>query len=78
MKRRQPKPPLYHHAHPYTPRFFWRTCDECRMQFKKESGWYHRLRYQCGIDIRSVKIYLCQDCAPTQEEADQYFKERDS
>ena len=59
---------------PIFPKWFWKMCESCKMEFKNEPGWeYRRWAMHClGADYDCA--YLCKVCAPTQEIALRIFK----
>lgn len=52
---------------------FWRLCDNCEKEFRFESGWISVTPpYQNNVGTRR---YLCKECAPTKENAIEYFSD---
>jgi len=57
---------------PIFPKWFWKMCESCKMEFKNEPGWEYRTWEPWGVDY--VYAYLCKECTPTQEEAMRILK----
>ena len=51
--------------------FFWQKCDICGRDFRRERGW-RAIVFPWGGGVGRDK-YLCHDCAPTFEAANDYF-----
>jgi hypothetical protein len=52
------------------PLIFWKTCENCKHLFVRESMWYSldaNIYRQYHIGLHR---YLCLDCAPTYEDAE--------
>lgn len=69
MKRKAKKryPDLYQ----FRSLLFWYPCSKCGKEFRRERGW----RALTGPWVNNCGRwrYLCPECAPTREEADEYF-----
>lgn len=64
--------PIYGYPVPCTPWFFWRTCDCCKWEFRREMGWVYALKWG-KFDVRN---YLCRSCAPDLETAKVLFERK--
>jgi len=53
--------------------FFWKECDKCRNQFKKEKMWFSVTPSYDHLLYGETKRYLCKECAPTMEIAEKYM-----
>lgn len=68
MKR---TPEKYPSIKKYKSFFFWKTCQKCYQEFRREPGWQ--------IDGVSINLrvryflYVCQACCPNKEEANKAF-----
>jgi len=51
--------------------FTWNKCSKCGQDFRREKGW--RALTGPFYNGNGVWHYLCYDCAPTREIADEYF-----
>lgn len=50
--------------------FFFRKCEKCGLEFIREWGWEDLVTTSC---FRAEHKYLCQDCAKTIIEAQDFF-----
>ncbi len=52
------------------PLFFWKLCDKCRKEFRREWGWH----YVSGpyFNGRGHRRYLCHSCADIRGVAAEY------
>lgn len=41
--------------------FFWKLCDCCKQEFRREPGWWLRIP---GANHHVFDKYLCAECAP--------------
>ena len=65
MKREQKRE---FNIEPYKSRWFWKKCEECGMEFKVEPGWRFSILTYIGFgEYCKTYVYLCRECAPTQE-----------
>lgn len=53
-----------------SPLLFWKTCEVCDIEFRRESGWVFRRVWHGQSTIRT---YLCQDCATTEEDVQHHL-----
>lgn len=69
MKRETKK--RYQDLNSFFPLLFWYTCTKCKKEFRREKGW----RGLTGPWLSGVGQwrYLCRECAPTREDADNFF-----
>ena len=42
--------------------FFWKTCDSCKQEFRREPGWLIIIPV---ANLFVCEKYLCEECAPT-------------
>jgi hypothetical protein len=47
------------------PRFFWKYCEKCKKEFRREWGWRANLVF---METRYDE-YVCAECAPTKLDA---------
>lgn len=44
---------------------FWSECTACKMEFRRENGWYFRTQIRSTIDdilTTTTELYLCNGC----------------
>ena len=71
MKRESKADTRYRHGVYRTwPLFFWRECNWCGKEFRREWGWH----FLAGPWLNGVgrRYPLCRTCAPTIEDAHRY------
>lgn len=54
------------------PLIFWKQCISCKKEFVRERGW-RALIGPFGMSSGGRWAYLCEKCAPTFGEANDYF-----
>ena len=73
MKRKAKVNYRYRHGVYRTwPLFYWRECDCCGKEFRREWGWH----FLAGPWLNGIghRYYLCRTCAATLEEAHTYAR----
>ena len=64
MKRKDPLDSTINQVYKTYPLFFWKKCELCKLQFRREWGWkFWEIAHQWG----NVYIYFCKSCCPTKE-----------
>ncbi len=60
------------------PWFLWKPCSKCKMEFRRQNGWKAFTAPYCHTPGLSdgIRRYLCEECAPTYEIANQYFLDK--
>lgn len=61
-------------VHSIYPIIFWKECVVCQLQFRRERGWWFK-----GVALmmeRPPMWYVCNACAPTQQDAIKIAKEK--
>lgn len=53
------------------PFFFWKECCNCHKEFRRENGYSTWSGYN-----RLTRLYLCNECAKSKEEAHKIFAKR--
>jgi hypothetical protein len=48
------------------PGLFWRRCEKCKDDVRKESMWTWKYHWHSGVRSFPATYYYCQSCAPTQ------------
>jgi hypothetical protein len=53
-------------------RFFWRHCQRCGLQFKKEWGW--KYTFHPLLSLSDTTWYLCDECGIDKDTALELFR----
>lgn len=51
---------------------FWKSCINCKQEFKKEFGWKVSSVYH--LDLRFSTYYICNSCAKNETEAEKFIR----
>lgn len=54
--------------------FFWRLCEACKLDFRRENGW--RTLSGPFFNGNGHWEYLCQRCAPSLEAVEEFYARR--
>jgi len=73
MERKHVKEYKYLYSH-YS-LFSWNQCSECKKDFRREKMW--KVLTGPWIGSKGVERFLCMRCAPTIEEANKFFTNKE-